>query len=342
MKKQKEACIGEGFRVQSGGFKETGRGSWIPENLALASVQLKGTRPCNGQINTEQRQDTMRKRFYLNKMADFSATTERHNPARLALAGGVGGAALSLRNSLPGGRKTPIVDEKAQIGHVPEFALPGGFYLGCKRAFDILISILALAIFALMLPLLALVIKLDSPGPVFYSQERVGINRRRGRRRGSERSGNDRRKVLHPGRPFMVHKLRTMGVNAEADGPQWARQNDMRVTRVGRFLRKTRLDEVPQFWNVLMGDMSLIGPRPERLVFVRQLEKDIPEYRDRLLILPGITGLAQVINGYDDGLESVRRKVELDRQYIRNAGISQDSRILFSTVGVVLKGDGAR
>ena len=133
-----------------------------------------------------------------------------------------------------------------------------------------------------------------------------------------------------------------MGVNAEASGPQWASKNDVRVTRVGRFLRKTRLDEVPQFLNVLVGEMSLIGPRPERLVFVRKLELDIPEYHDRLLVLPGITGLAQVINGYDDSLESVRRKVDLDRQYIRNSGFAQDGRILFNTVGVVWKGEGAR
>ncbi len=185
-------------------------------------------------------------------------------------------------------------------------------------------------------------IKLDSPGPIFYSQDRVGINRRRGGRRGVERSKNDRRKVIQPGDPFRVHKLRTMGVNAEAGGPQWASQNDVRVTRVGRFLRKTRLDEVPQFLNVLVGDMSLIGPRPERLVFVRQLEKEIPGYHDRLMVLPGITGLAQVVNGYDDCVDSVRRKVELDRQYIRNSGTAQDGLILFNTIGVVLKGDGAR
>jgi lipopolysaccharide/colanic/teichoic acid biosynthesis glycosyltransferase len=190
-----------------------------------------------------------------------------------------------------------------------------------------------------MLPVLALIIKLDSPGPVFYSQERVGLNRRRIR---NEFDGTERRKLLQPGRPFKVLKLRTMGANAESKGAQWAQKNDVRVTRVGRFLRRSRLDEVPQFINVLKGEMSLIGPRPERLVFVRQLEKKIPHYHDRLLVLPGITGLAQVINGYDDGIESVRRKVELDRQYIKAAGFKQDGKILLSTVGVVLKGDGAR
>jgi len=216
---------------------------------------------------------------------------------------------------------------------------PGAMYLHLKRFFDIIVSALALTVFGLMLPLIALIIKLDSAGPVFYSQDRVGINRRS---RANLTDGQERRKVSQPGRPFRVHKLRTMGQNAEANGPQLAQANDLRITRVGRFLRKTRLDEVPQFWNVLKGEMSLIGPRPERLVFVRQLEKEIPAYSERLYVLPGITGLAQVINGYDEDLESVRRKVALDRQYIRKCGFRQDGRILWNTVGVVLKGEGAR
>ncbi|MFT5232339.1 MAG: lipopolysaccharide/colanic/teichoic acid biosynthesis glycosyltransferase [Candidatus Krumholzibacteriia bacterium] len=213
------------------------------------------------------------------------------------------------------------------------------FYTRFKRVGDTGVSIIALSAFSLILPLLAVVIKLDSPGSLFFSQERVGLNRRKTR---SGFAGGDRRKIMQPGRPFKVIKLRTMGVNAEANGPQWASKDDVRVTRVGRFLRKTRLDEVPQFLNVLRGEMSLIGPRPERLVFVRQLEKEIPYYHERLKVLPGITGLAQVLNGYDDDLESVRRKVELDRQYIKKAGFRQDSKILINTVGVVLKGEGAR
>lgn len=223
---------------------------------------------------------------------------------------------------------------------IPAIRVPGRTYLAIKRACDVAVAVVALAGFGLVLPLLAMIIKLDSPGPVFYSQERVGINRRR---RGKPAEGGvERRRVLQPGRPFKVHKLRTMRTDAEAGGPRWAAQNDARVTRVGRFLRKTRIDELPQFLNVLKGEMSLIGPRPERLVFVRQLEKDIPNYHERLLVLPGITGLAQVINGYDDGLESVKRKIALDREYISRAGIRQDGRILWSTVGVVLKGEGAR
>jgi len=222
----------------------------------------------------------------------------------------------------------------AESGERPSTALA---YCLCKRAFEVVFALVALICFALMLPLLALAIKLDSPGPVFYSQERIGINRRRRR----EFADRNQRKVLRPGRPFRIHKLRTMCTNAETNGPQWAKQNDARVTRVGKFLRKTRLDEVPQFVNVLRGEMSLIGPRPERLCFVREFERDIPGYLDRLWVTPGITGLAQVISGYDSDTDSVRRKVDLDRQFISDYGLKQDLRILLSTVRVVLKGEGA-
>jgi lipopolysaccharide/colanic/teichoic acid biosynthesis glycosyltransferase len=259
---------------------------------------------------------------------------------KLSAAGMVGGsgnavAALStaLPGALPGEGLAPVPAYSGTL------RLPGVLFLMAKRGFDIVFSLVGLAVFGVMLPILALIIKLDSPGSVFFSQERVGINRRRSRQ---AHEGQDRRKVLQPGRPFKVIKLRTMGVHAEVNGPQWATKNDVRVTRVGRFLRKTRLDELPQLLNVLRGEMSLVGPRPERLVFVRQLEKEIPFYRDRLLVLPGLTGLAQVINGYDDGLESVRRKIELDRQYIHSSGFVTEFKILLATVSVVLKGEGAR
>ena len=219
------------------------------------------------------------------------------------------------------------------LDELPTLAFRAG-----KRAFDILASIIGLTLFCLVLPALALIIKLDSPGPVFYDQERVGINRRRQRRNLDD---SERRKVLQPGRPFAIYKLRTMSTNAEPNGPQWANQGDSRITRVGRFLRRTRLDELPQFWNVLRGDMSLIGPRPERLYFIRQLEKDVPNYHDRLLVKPGLTGLAQVRNGYDSTVESVCRKVEFDRQYIRRCGPLTEAGILLETVRVVIKGEGA-
>ncbi|MDY0110975.1 MAG: sugar transferase [Candidatus Krumholzibacteria bacterium] len=217
-------------------------------------------------------------------------------------------------------------------------ALNDRYALGMQRSLDVAIASAALSFFALLLPLLALAIKLDSRGSVFYSQTRIGLNRRR---RKAAHPVPDRRKTLVPGRPFRVWKLRTMVCDAERNGPRWAARNDDRVTRTGRFLRRSRLDEVPQFWNVLRGEMSVVGPRPERLCFVNQFERDVPFYRERLLVRPGITGLAQIENGYDCDLESVRRKVALDRRYIREIGLWTDLRILARTVRVVLRGSGA-
>jgi lipopolysaccharide/colanic/teichoic acid biosynthesis glycosyltransferase len=217
-------------------------------------------------------------------------------------------------------------------------------YLALRRGLDIVTALVALTIFAALLPLIALAIRIDSPGSIFYSQSRVGMNRRRDERRRVQRgeANGDRRKVIYPGRPFRIFKLRSMRSDAERDGPQLAGANDGRITRVGAILRKTRLDEVPQFWNVLKGDMSLIGPRPERLHFIHQYETLIPGYIRRLDVLPGITGLAQVRNGYDEDLTSVKRKVALDRCYMRRSGFLVDLRIIFSTVRVVLTGHGAR
>jgi len=284
----------------------------------------------------------MRNNQFLNKIGIRRLAGERAWIPNQVEVMGSGHAASSAALAEPSFQPGPAVRPQGPVLVPEDIRLPGRIYLGAKRVFDIVVSLLALGIFGMFLPLIALIIKLDSPGPVFYSQERVGINRRQRHRRQVERNGDDRRKVLRPGKPFRVHKLRSMRTDAEAAGAQWATENDSRITRVGRFLRKTRLDELPQFVNVLKGEMSLIGPRPERLVFVRQLEKDVPDFRDRLLVLPGITGLAQVINGYDDGLDSVRRKVELDKRYINNAGWLQDCKILLATVSVVLKGEGAR
>lgn len=210
---------------------------------------------------------------------------------------------------------------------------------GIKRGFDVVIAIVSLAVFGACLPLIALAIKLDSRGPVFFLQSRIGIDRRQ--RRSPCPSYPERRRVVYPGRPFRIFKLRTMRQDAEANGPQWASKRDDRVTRVGRVLRKTRLDEFPQFVNVLRGEMSVIGPRPERLCFIRQIENDVPCYHDRLIVLPGITGLAQVINGYDTDVDSVRRKVALDRQYIGSLSLRTDLRILALTFRVLLEGEGA-
>lgn len=143
------------------------------------------------------------------------------------------------------------------------------------------------------------------------------------------------------GRPFVLYKFRTMCVDAEKNGPQLAKVGDPRVTRVGRVLRRTRIDELPQLWNVLRGDMSLIGPRPERPELIRELSEVIPTYLERLEIKPGLTGLAQVRNGYDTSIESFRRKVQLDIHYLRNWSIWTDLKILWMTLTVVITGKGA-
>ncbi len=188
-------------------------------------------------------------------------------------------------------------------------------YHPLKRGMDIVLSIIGLVIFALMLPVLTLLITLDCRGPIFYRQERVG--------RG--------------GKIFKIIKLRSMIPNAESiNGPQWAQRDDPRVTRMGWILRKTRLDEVPQLLNVLRGEMSLIGPRPERAVFVDQLTKAIPFYRTRLAIKPGLTGWAQVRYRYGSSQEDALVKLQYDLYYIRHQSLVLDSMILIRTMGKIL------
>jgi exopolysaccharide biosynthesis polyprenyl glycosylphosphotransferase len=201
--------------------------------------------------------------------------------------------------------------EKDQRGAVPY----------SKKIIDVLLaSTLLLAALPLML-LVALAIKCDSPGPVFYPQERVGLR----------------------GRRFAVLKFRSMRQDAEADGrPVWAEAKDSRVTRVGRFIRWVRIDELPQLLNVLRGEMSVIGPRPERPYFVDQFNQLIPSYDDRHAVLPGITGWAQVNYPYGASLEDAREKLRYDLYYIANYSFRLDLQILLATVRVVLSGKGAR
>jgi lipopolysaccharide/colanic/teichoic acid biosynthesis glycosyltransferase len=196
--------------------------------------------------------------------------------------------------------------------------------------------------------IIPLLIKLDSPGPAFYSQYRVGLNRRRRQRRsdhapvGEERRRRDRRQVHAEGKPFQIHKFRTMYTDAEQDGPVWASEDDPRVTRVGRFLRATRLDELPQLWNVVRGEMSLVGPRPERPFFVNRFARRIPHYRSRLYAMPGITGLAQVEHRYDADEDDVRSKLAYDLAYLKGYSIWRDLLILIRTAFVMVRRRGAR
>jgi exopolysaccharide biosynthesis polyprenyl glycosylphosphotransferase len=191
------------------------------------------------------------------------------------------------------------------------------YYPYVKRFLDILLSLLALPIAIPIILVFAVIIKLETPGPAFFLQERVGLH----------------------GKYFKVIKLRSMGINAEKNGAQWATKNDPRVTKVGAFIRKTRIDELPQLFNVLKGDMSLIGPRPERPMFTAQFNEEIPGFIDRLQVKPGITGWAQVNGGYDI---TPREKLELDRYYINNMSFWLDLKIILKTIKVCITGDGAR
>ncbi len=198
-----------------------------------------------------------------------------------------------------------------------------------KRGSDILMASIGMLITLPLFPIIALAIKLDSPGPIFFKQMRIG------------RSLPDRTLM------FNMIKFRTMVCNAESvTGAVWASKQDPRITWVGRFLRKTRLDEIPQFINVLMGDMSMIGPRPERPGFYQSLEDAIPFFADRTYgLMPGITGLAQVKQGYDTCINDVRNKVGYDHAYCLSmsslkAWVKMDLYIIFATLSVMFNGRG--
>ncbi len=190
-----------------------------------------------------------------------------------------------------------------------------------KRTLDLTISVLMLIILAPLLLLVALLIVLDSSGPIFYSQERVG----------------ERRK------PYMIHKFRSMCEDAEKySGPVWAQTDDNRITRIGHFIRKWRIDELPQLFNVLKGEMSFVGPRPERAHFVKELEEVIPYYGERFSVKPGITGWAQVSYPYGASIEDAVEKLNYDLFYIKNMSILLDLMVIMRTVKTVIFGEGAR
>jgi len=188
-----------------------------------------------------------------------------------------------------------------------------------KRVIDVVVSFIMLIVTSPIILATALAIKLDSKGPVIYKQERSGLN----------------------GKVFRVYKFRSMYQDAEKrTGPIWSTKDDPRITRVGKFIRRVRIDELPQIWNVFKGEMSLVGPRPERPFFVEQLAKEIPYYKRRLRVRPGITGWAQVKHKYDENIEDVKTKLQFDLFYIENMSLKTDIKILFRTVFVVLFGKG--
>jgi exopolysaccharide biosynthesis polyprenyl glycosylphosphotransferase len=191
-----------------------------------------------------------------------------------------------------------------------------GSYDAVKRIADGGAALLGLILTLPFWPLIAVLIKVDSRGPTIYKQRRVGLH----------------------GRTFNIYKFRTMRVDAEQDGARWAEQNDQRVTRVGRLLRRSRVDELPQLWNILRGDMSLVGPRPERPEFVEKLSALIPHYRRRHLIKPGLTGWAQIRCGYGASVEDARRKLCYDLYYLKHRSVDLDTAIIIRTIGRFLLG----
>lgn len=214
---------------------------------------------------------------------------------------------------------------RVPLSHLSESFARGFFsgqsaYLPVKRVLDLLIILCALPLVLPLCGVIAVMIRWGSPGPVLFWQHRVGLD----------------------GRPFYLVKFRSMRVDSEKDGAKFATKNDDRVTRVGRFLRRFHLDELPQLWNVLKGEMSLIGPRPEQVAFLKQFEREIPFYSWRHSVKPGITGLAQVTQGYAAGVAENAVKLEYDLYYVKHISLALDFTIALRTVAIMFKGAGAR
>lgn len=202
-----------------------------------------------------------------------------------------------------------------------------------NRVVNVIIAAVSLVVLAPVMLLVALAVRLSSPGPILYTQTRIGLDRRRSR----VDALFDRRLQDLGGRVFTIYKFRTMHADAEAaTGVVWATPHDPRVTRIGRVLRKLRLDEIPQLYNVLRGDMNIVGPRPERPSIFARLRENITEYPVRQRIKPGLTGWAQVNHSYDSSLEDVRIKVRYDLEYLQRQGLAEDIKIMLKTVPVVL------
>ncbi|KWU39103.1 UDP-phosphate N-acetylgalactosaminyl-1-phosphate transferase [Levilactobacillus brevis] len=220
------------------------------------------------------------------------------------------------------------INETVKVGHVQpqtDYRFPAmigkpvtGWKLFVKRIFDLTVGLIGTVLSSPIVLVFAILVKLTSKGPAFYKQERVGLM----------------------GKSFNVIKLRSMYQDAEAQtGAVWAQKNDPRITPIGRFMRKTRVDELPQFWNVLKGDMSLVGPRPERPVLTEEFSRQFSDFPKRLRIIPGITGYAQINGGYDITPDE---KCKLDNYYIEHFSVWFDIKMLLGTVKIVFTGDGAR
>jgi lipopolysaccharide/colanic/teichoic acid biosynthesis glycosyltransferase len=238
----------------------------------------------------------------------------------------------------PADAPLPTVAEQAPDSAVPEVVVHDRSKL-LNRVVNVLIAGIALLVLAPLCVIVAALVKLTSPGPVFYTQTRIGLDRRWGR---SPLGDGDRRVEDLGGQPFTILKFRSMRVDAEKNGEAvWATKHDARVTPLGRVLRKSRIDEIPQLVNVLRGEMNIVGPRPERPSIVVRLREDIPEYPQRHRVKPGITGWAQINHSYDSSIEDVRKKVQFDLEYISRQDLAFDIVIMLKTLPVMMFKRGA-
>lgn len=209
--------------------------------------------------------------------------------------------------------------DRSTLTYVVEDVAVGGsaWYRFWKRLFDLVVSILAGVVLLVPMLIIGVMIRLDSAGPAIYRQERLGKN----------------------GKPFVLYKFRSMHQNAEQNGPQWAKVRDQRCTRLGKILRASRVDELPQLWNIFKGEMSFVGPRPERSCFYEEFETYIHGFSKRMQVRPGLTGLAQINGGYDLKPEE---KIVYDMQYIKNRSLKLDLKCIFGTTKLVFTHKGAR
>jgi lipopolysaccharide/colanic/teichoic acid biosynthesis glycosyltransferase len=226
--------------------------------------------------------------------------------------------------------------QRAEIRDLPVEAHPHDMEKG-RRALNVAVAAIGLIITAPIMAAVALAIKLSSPGPVFYKQVRVGLCRR------TSNGGNFRRQEDLGGKPFTIYKFRTMRpAKPGEETQQWCGDNDPRITKIGKLLRKTRLDELPQLLNVLRGEMNVVGPRPEQPAIFQNLRTEVQDYQYRQQVRPGITGRAQITLAYDASVEDVRKKVEADLEYIRTQSVTEDFKIMVMTVPVMLFRKGSR
>lgn len=208
-----------------------------------------------------------------------------------------------------------------------------------RRALSFIVALIGIVLVAPLVIVIAIAIKATSEGPVLYTQTRIGINRRRRLPAGKAYRDADR-----GGKPFTIFKFRTMVPNghaATAPNEVWATPDDPRVTRIGRILRLYRLDELPQLLNVLLGDMDIVGPRPEQPTIFATLRQQIDQYQERQRVRPGITGWAQINQQYDRSVEDVKKKLQFDLEYVENKSVSQDLLIMVRTFGVITRKQGA-